>query len=298
MGLRGERFIITGASGHLGRLVTERVLERHGPEQVILVTRRPEALADVAARGVEVRAGDFNDVHTLPAALAGGSRMLLISATDLTRRTDQHRAAIDAATVAGVEHVIYTSMIAPEPPNPAVIAPSHYATEQHLLRSGLSWTVLRNNLYAEYQVQEAARAIATGSFIHNRGDGPVAYVARTDCAAVAAAILTGGGHHGCVYEITGPDSCAPPALAALYSDVSGRRVDAIAVDDAAFVQGMLGASAADDHARFGAELVASLGHAAREGYFARCTKQVEQLSGRPARSLRDVLTSGLRAMQA
>ena len=102
-------------------------------------------------------------------AFAGGERLLLVSATDLGARTAQHQAAIDAAKAAGVRHVIYTSGLKPEPPNPAVVAPSHYATEQALARSGIAWTILRNSLYADYQAPEATQAIASGALVHNRG---------------------------------------------------------------------------------------------------------------------------------
>jgi NAD(P)H dehydrogenase (quinone) len=118
---------------------------------------RPNVLNEFTARGAAVRAGDFDDPRSLPPALAGGRRMLIISTTDLNRRVNQHQAAIDAAAAGGVEHVIYTSMIAPEPSNPAVIAPSHVATERHLAESRVSWTVLRHSLYAEYQMVHAAR---------------------------------------------------------------------------------------------------------------------------------------------
>ena len=295
MRVSGERLVITGASGQLGRLVAECALERCEPDRLILVTRRPEVLADLSARGPTVRFADFAEPRRLRDAFAGGERMLLISATDLAHRTEQHRAAIDAAAAAGVAHVIYTSMIAPEPPNPAVIAPSHYATEQWLAQSRLSWTVLRHSLYADYQVPEAARAIATGGLLHNRGDGRIAYVAREDCAAVAAAVLTSAGHEGAVHEVTGPESYDGPALASVYAEVGGRPVIASAIGDGELIGALVGSDAADDHARYGAELVTSIGRAIREGYFARCTDTVATLTGRPARTLRQVLEAGSRS---
>src|SRR5207253_1962148 len=137
----------------------------------------------LAARGVTVRGGDFAQPASLRSAFAGGDRLLLVSATDLERRIGQHRAAIEAAKEAGVKHVIYTSGLAPQPPNPAVVAPSHFATEQALAASGMAWTVLRNSLYADYQVPEATQAVAAGELLHNRGSGKAAYVAREDCAS-------------------------------------------------------------------------------------------------------------------
>ena len=281
--------IITGASGQLGRRTAELLLKSRGPDDLVLVTRNAAALVDLA---VEVRFGDFDDPDSLSAAFAGGDRMLLISTTDLDRRFEQHGAAIRAAAGAGVRHVVYTSVLSPAPPNPAVVAPSHHATEQALEESGLAWTILRNSLYAEYQAPEAAAAIAAGRLAHNRGDGRVAYVSREDCAAAAAAVLAGSGHEGRAYDVTGPDSFSAAGLAELYGKIGGRPVEAVALDDDRFVAGIVGEAAGDDHLRYGAELVASFGRSIREGYMASCTDTVERLTGRPARTLREVLEPG------
>jgi NAD(P)H dehydrogenase (quinone) len=154
--------------------------------------------------------------------------------------------------------------------------------------------VLRNSLYADYQLAEAARAIETGRLIHNRGAGCVAYVARDDCAAVAAAILLQSGHEGAIYDITGGKQYAAGALAELYGELGGRHIEARSLDDAAFIETLVGNSVGDDHLRYGAELVASFGRAIREGYFDTCGDAVAKLTGRPARSLREVLAPQLR----
>jgi NAD(P)H dehydrogenase (quinone) len=287
------RVAITGASGQLGRLVAEHVLAQCAPRDVILVTRSPQALSDFATRGVEIRRADFDEPGSLRDALAGAERMLLISATDLERRVAQHRAAIAAAEAAGVRHVIYTSGSKPEPPNPAAVAPSHYATEQALVGTSLAWTVLRNSLYADYQVQEAMRAIETGVLAHIRGAGCVAYVARDDCAAAAAAVLLQDGHAGAIYDITGPQSFDAEALAALYGDLGGKRVAVRPIDDATFVAGLVGGST-DGHLLYGAELLASFGRATREGFLDVRGDAVAKLTGRAPCSLRDVLEPHIR----
>jgi len=169
------------------------------------------------------------------------------------------------------------------------VAPSHYATERALARSGLAWTVLRNSLYADYQTPEAAQAIATGSLVHNRGAGRVAYVAREDCAAAAAAVLVAEGHSGACYDVTGPESYSAAELAALYGELGRRRVAPRALGDAEFVSTLVGAATGDDHLRYGAELVASFGRSIREGYMQACSDTVLRLTGRPPRSLRQVL---------
>jgi len=284
------RPLVSGASGQLGRLTAELLLGA-GAEP-ILVTRTPEAVADL---GCDTRVGDYGEPDSLRDAYAGAERVLLISSPDLETRTEQHRAAIAAAASVGVRHVVYTSGLNPEPPNPAVISASHYATEQALAASGLAWTVLRDSLYSEYQVPEAAQAIAAGTLTHNRGDGQIAYVSRRDCAAVAAAVLTGSGHEGHVYDVTGPELFTAGALAALYSELGGREVRDDPVDDEAFTEMLAGAfgGSGDEHARYGAELVASFGRSIREGYMASRSDAVERLTGRPPRTLRSILDAAL-----
>lgn len=293
MGNDSSHLLITGASGQLARRVAEIVLAGHPANCVTLVTRSPDALAGYAAGGVSVCFGDFAEPASLREAFAGADRLLLISATDLEHRTAQHEAAIDAAAACGGEHVIYTSGLAPAPPNPAVVAPSHHATERYLAASGVAFTVLRNSLYADFQVGEASQALASGKLVHNRGDGRAAYVAREDCAAAAAAVLVGEGHEGVVYDITGPEAYGAAELAELYAAVGARAVETVPLDDAAFVATLVGAATDDEHLKYGAALVASFGRSIREGFMASCTRTVETLTGRPARTLRDVLTESL-----
>ena len=127
--------------------------------------------------------------------------------------------------------------------------------------------------------------------MHNRGDGRIAYVSRQDCAAAAAAVLVQGRPAQEVCDITGPEAYSAADLARLYSELSGRPVEAVALDDAAFVEQLVGAASDDDHLKYGAELVASFGRAIREGFMGACTRTVETLTGRPARTLREVLES-------
>ena len=276
--------VITGASGQLGRLTAELVLDRVPASEVILTTRRPEALSDLAERGATIRQADFDRPETLAEAFAGGERLLLISTDDLGRRAAQHRAAIEAAREAAVRHVAYTSYLNPVEENPAVITPSHRDTEWALRESGLAWTALRHAYYAEYQVPGGAQAIATGQLIHNNGDGKTAYVSREDCAAAAAAVLTTEGHEDEAYDITGPESFSQGDVAALLSEVSSRPVEAVAVDDEAFIQGLTAAGVPEPAARE----FASYGRAVREGHIDQLSGAVENLTGRAPRSLRQV----------
>jgi len=286
----GGRPLVSGASGQLGRATAELLLAAGA--NPILVTRTPEAVADL---GGETRFGDYDEPGSLRDAYAGAERLLLISGSDLETRTEQHRAAIAAAAAVGVRHVVYTSGLNPEPPNPAVTSPSHHATERALAASELAWTVLRDSLYSEYQVPEAAQAIAAGTLTHNRGDGQIAYISRQDCAAVAAEVLTGSGHERRVYDVTGPELFTARELARLYGELGGREVRDEALDDEAFTELLVGASGGGDdaHARYGAELVASFGRSIREGCMASRSDVVTRLTGHPPRTLRSVLEAAL-----
>jgi NAD(P)H dehydrogenase (quinone) len=284
------RIVITGASGHLGRRVIEELLERGvDPSELILVTRRPDALAEYAARGADVRAGDFTDPSSLPAAFAGGARMLLISTDAIGARVQPQRDAIDAAAAAGVRFVAYTSMVNPEPDtNPAAAAPDHRATEDKLRASGLEWTFLRNSIYADLEADNQAAAVATGQLVTNGGDGQVAYVARDDCAAAAAAVLATDGHAGKAYEITGPERLDADARGALFAELGGAPVEVVHVDDAAYAAGLAQATGMPVAV---AKLYATFGTATRVGALDALSADFEALTGRAPRSLRAVLTA-------
>jgi NAD(P)H dehydrogenase (quinone) len=276
--------VITGASGHLGRATAGMVLERMPASEVILTTRHPEEISDLAARGAEVREADFERPETLVGAFEGGEKLLLISTDAVGARVDQQRAAIEAAGKAGIRHVIYTSYLNPVEDNPAAVTADHRETEAVLRESGLAWTALRNGLYAEYQVPAGAQAIATGRLVHNNGDGETAYVSREDCAAAAAAVLSTESHDGEAYDIAGPRPLSQDDVAALLSEVSGRPVEAVSVDDEEFVQGLAASGMPEPAARS----IATFGRAIREGFISEASGAVENLTGRPPRSLREV----------
>jgi NAD(P)H dehydrogenase (quinone) len=280
--------VITGAAGHLGRRTAELLLDRDGvdPADVVLVTRRPEALADLAALGVQVRHGDFDAPDTLVDAFAGARRVLLISTDAVGARVAQHQAAIDAAKVAGAQLIAYTSIGNPTEGNPAGVVPDHRATEAALRASGVAWTMLRNALYSEYRVPEAQAALGSGQFHHNQGDGATAYVSREDCAAAAAAVLAGGDEHANkVYDITGPALLSGADLARVYGEAGGAAVAAIAVDDDALAAGLVAAGLPEA----AAPLLVSFGVAIRDGQLAQLSGDVEALTGRPPRSVAQIL---------
>jgi NAD(P)H dehydrogenase (quinone) len=286
--------VITGASGHLGRRTAELLLDTEGVDaaDVVLITRNAVALEDLAARGADVRHGDFAAPETLAAAFAGARRVLIISTDAVGARVGHQRAAVEAAKAAGAELIAYTSIPNPTDDNPAGVVPDHKATEEAVIASGVPFAFLRNALYSEYRLPEAQAAIASGQFHHNQGDGVTAYVSREDCAAAAAAVLAGGDEHANkAYDITGPQLLGGDDLARIYGELGGTDVEAIAVDDDAFMAGLVAAGVPEA----AAPLLASFGRAIREGRLAALSGDVEALTGRAPRSVADVLAGALAA---
>ena len=278
---------ITGAAGQLGRLTAELVLDRAPADELVLVTRHPDELADLLAAGATVRHGDFDAPDELPQAFAGVDRLLLISADVVGERVRQHTAAVAAAAAAGVGHVIYTSIVNAGSELPLVVSHEHAATEHAIRDHGLRWTALRNGLYAEFQVGAAARAAASGKLVHNSGDGATAYVSRDDCAAAAAAVLTTDGHEDVAYDITGPELFTQAQLAALVSEIVGRPIEAVAIGDDEATQNLVAAGLPAE----AAAAYASFGTAVREGVLGGVSSAVRDLTGRDPRSVRDVLVA-------
>jgi NAD(P)H dehydrogenase (quinone) len=301
--------LVTGASGSFGRQVTELLLQKVPASELILVTRKPSALAPAAARGVQVRAADFDKPESLARAFSGAEKMLLISTVAVgPRRQRQHRAAIEAAAAAGVKHIAYTSSVGIHPRNPSLAVADHVLTEDLLRRSGLAFTFLRDAQYAEViATMLAPMALETGQWVMSAGEGCMAFVSKQDCIASAAAVLTTPGHEGAVYEITGPALYTFREAAALAAEIGGRHVEYASVSheeklaffDAAGIprEYVEGETNADGTGVWGSEEMVSYERAIRTGYFSICSRHVEMLTGRPARSLREVYLANLDALK-
>jgi NAD(P)H dehydrogenase (quinone) len=232
---RTPKIIISGASGQLGGMAVEELLARGvAPSDLILVSRTPETLERYARMGASTRFGDFTQPESLAAAYAGGDKMLLISLNTrgnpnprvATERAALHQVAIDAAVAAGVDHIVYTSYVDAER-NTSPFAVDHALTEVMLRESGVAWTSLRDQWYADRIVGEAAEMIRAGRVIVDPNEIGAAYVTREDCAAAAAAVLATSGHENRIYEITGPERILRRDLARIASEISGVPIEVI-----------------------------------------------------------------------
>lgn len=217
------RIVISGASGDLGRRVTNLLLKNDPDVDLVLMTRTPAKLAEHAAAGITVLQGEYQDRASLDAAYAGAETLFLISGLNLGRRVEEHRNAIAAAQKAGIRNVVYTSVSGVQPNNPAMSAKDHYQTELDLRASGLNFTFLRNALYAEIVSNiQVAPAAASGQLEMATGYGYLAPIAKADLAQAVATILQDPqAHAGAVYEITGPELLNYEDIVRIGSEVHG-----------------------------------------------------------------------------
>ncbi|MFJ4893827.1 NAD(P)H-binding protein [Streptomyces sp. NPDC088788] len=217
--------VVSAASGAFGRLVIDQLLTQAPADHIVAAVRNPEGVTDLAARGVHVRLGDYDDPATLRTAFMGADRLLLISSPELepSRRTGQHQAAIDAASTAGVGAIIYTSFLGADTQAHGVTA-AHHATERTLLASGIPHTLLRHPYYSEAFLNADLRAaITSGELVSSTGGRNINTAFRSDLAEAAARVLTEDYHLGRAYDFTG-NLWTYSQLADTLSRISGKPV--------------------------------------------------------------------------
>jgi NAD(P)H dehydrogenase (quinone) len=284
--------LITGATGHLGRLVVEQLLAAGVPAGDIIATgRATDKIKDLADRGVQVRAVDLNDPVALRAAVEGADRVLLVSALDPGARVGQHRNVIEAARDAGTGLIAYTSIV-----NAGTLtiqlAEDHQATEQLLRDSGVPHVLLRNGWYHENYTDRLPAFLAQGVIPGSAGDGRISAAARADYAAAAAAVLTTDGHAGQAYELGGDDPFTLAQLAAEITAQSGRDVRYVDLPEADYAQALRDHGMPDPFPT----MVAETDAAAARGALHTSTGHLAALTGRPATSLSAAVTRALRAL--
>lgn len=282
--------VITGASGQLGRLVIEQLLKRVPASNIVAAVRSPEKAADLAALGVQVRKADYAQPATLDSAFAGAEKVLLISSSEVGQRVAQHKAVIDAARHAGVNLLIYTSVLHADT-SQLGLAEEHRQTEVALAESGVPWVVLRNGWYNENYTAGIQEDLAHGAHFGSAGEGRISSAARADYAAAAAAVLTASeSQAGKVYELAGDTSYTLSEFASEVTRQSGKRVVYNDLPQGQYKAALLNAGLPE----FVAQLLANSDAAAAEGALFDDGRQLSRLIGRATTPLAVSVTAALK----
>lgn len=279
--------LVTGANGQLGRRIVEHLLTRNSADTPLAVSvRDPAKAADLAARGIAVRQGDFDAPETLATAFAGVTRLVLIS-TDGPKavRIGQHRTAIQAAKTAGVWHIVYTSFLDADAASPSEFAQVHAATEVDLRASGLRLTLLRNPLYADFLPMTFAGALQSGVLHLPTGTGRTSFLSRDELAEATAAAALAPSLPKDVYELTGAEAVDFGTLAGIVGSKTGKTLRYEPVDEASYAKALEG---------FGlpgwlAAAMANMYTAVAQGRFAQVTGDFAALTGRAPKSLESLV---------
>ncbi|MFC4037383.1 NAD(P)H-binding protein [Dactylosporangium siamense] len=280
--------IVTGATGHLGSQIVARLLERVPADTVGVSVRDVGKAAALAERGVRVRAGDFTDPATLRHAFEGASQVLVVSASIRgAGAVAANIAAVDAACAAGAKRVLYTSHQAASKDSLFAPQATHALTEEHLAGQAIPFTALRNGFYTSTLGHYIGAALETGRLVAPQ-DGPVSWTDHADLAEVAAVALARGGVlDGVTAPLTAPELLDFEAVAGILSDLTGRTVVRVVVDDEEWKAGAVERGMPPQAADF----TLGLFRAARRGEFAVTDPTLETVIGRPAVRARAVLTA-------
>lgn len=286
--------IITGATGTLGSQIVQDVLARVPAATVGVSVRDPEKASALAEAGVRVRACDFTDPASLEHAFEGADRVLVISAAI---RGDHaiaaNMAALDGARAAGARRVLYTSHQAASPDSLFAPQTTHAGTEAHLAQGG-AFTALRHGFYANILGFYIRGALESG-LLALPADGPVSWTAHADLAEADAIALTVGGQNGVFDGVTAPltasESLDLAAIAEILTDLSGKPVTRVVLDDDEWAA----TSVANGMPAGAAEFTLGMFRASRRGEFDVVDPTLATLLGRPTTTARSVLQDILAA---
>lgn len=281
-------YAVTGATGQLGRLVLDELLQRTDAANVVALARDPTALQAYDQLGVQVRQADYDDPASLKTALEGVDRVLLISGNAVGQRERQHGNVIDAAKAAGVSYLAYTSILKGEKSRLG-LAPEHVATEKLLAGSGITYDVLRNGWYSENYTANLGPSLEIGKIFGAAGNGRLSTATRADFAAgAAAALLAGEGGH--VYELAGDESWTLAEFAAEVSRQSGKPVEYVDQSEDEYARTLEGAGLPPPFA----SLLASTSSLSAEGELYDDGKALSRLSGRPTTPIGETIAAALK----
>lgn len=222
-----RKILVTGATGPLGKAVVTELLKNTAPENIAVLVRDTTKAADLQAQGVAVLKGDYNDYASLLAAFEGTDKLYFVSGNELEKRIAQHENVVNAAIAAKVGQVFYTSFERKTEDGTsaiAFVAAAHLHTEALLRASGLTYTFLKNNIYADMLPWFFGDKVLESGIYLPAGKGKVPFVTREDMGIASAKLLLGTGHENKSYGFSGEVSYSFDDIAAILSELSGKTI--------------------------------------------------------------------------
>ena len=282
------KIAITGATGQLGNLVIEQLLQLTAAQNIVALVRNIDKAEHFKAQGIELREFDYDRPETLVPALLGIDKLLLISANEIGRRTPQHQAVIDAAKVAGVPYLAYTSLLRADT-TPLGLAQEHRETEKLIQDSGITYTFLRNNWYSENYLAGVAHTIEIGTLFGAAQDGRISSASRIDYAEAAARVLTSTVHDNQTYELAGSQSFSLSELATLIGQAASKTINYQNLSAEEYTQGLIQASLPAGLV----EVIVDADIQTIQGAMYSDSQDLEQLIGRKTTNIQDAIKAAL-----
>lgn len=282
------KIAITGATGQLGNLVIEQLLQLTAAQNIVALVRNIDKAEHFKAQGIELREFDYDRPETLVPALSGVDKLLLISANEIGRRTPQHQAVIDAAKVAGVPYLAYTSLLRADT-SPLGLAQEHRETERLIQDSGITYTFLRNNWYGENYLAGVAHTIETGTLFGAAQDGRISSASRIDYAEAAAKVLNSTCHENKTYELAGSESFSLSDLATLIGQAASKDIIYQNLSAEEYTQGLIQA----DLPTGLVEVIVDADIQSIQGAIYSDSKDLDQLIGHKTTSIQDAIKASL-----
>lgn len=223
-----EKVIITGATGQLGTATIKNLLNKVDAKNLSVIVRSPEKAKFFKEKGITIFQGDYTNYQSLTEAFKGHHKLFFISSSDLNDRIAQHKNVVDAAIEANIKHIIYTSFQRKNETESSpiwLLASAHIATEKMIRSSGITYTILKNGLYADFLPSLLGPDPAkTGSIFLPAGNGKVAYTLRSDLAAGSAEVIIGRGHENKEYEFCADKTYSFEEIAGYLSELFGKKI--------------------------------------------------------------------------
>lgn len=284
-----NKILVTGATGSLGKQTLQFLSSKTAVSDLVALVRNESKAVDLKELGIEIRVGNYDNIESLKAAFKGIDKLFFVSSNDIEKRLPQHKNVLETAKVSGIKHIVYTSFARKNETESSpiwAVSKAHIYTEDLLLNSGISYTILRNTLYMEFAPYYMGDKVIENKMIYlPSGDGKVSFLLRSEMAEIAANILTSNGHENNIYEISAEKAFSYGDIAKIISGITGEEIKFVSPTVDEFVETMKKAGVPEQ------AIGMSVGFAQgiKEGEFETTNPEISKLLGRKPTSIKDFL---------